>query len=190
MASDEVSMDGSPSMQTLFEQVYENHYQVLYAYFVGRTADTEAAQDLLQETFLRVWRHRQSLPERTDEQQRAWLFAIARNLLTDYYRHRATRSAIEDEVASSALPSIAMQDDMDAQVEEREYVALLDSAIKRLPEDLRTVLVLAVLAEMSSTEMSAVLGKPAGTIRYQLAKARKHLADELQRFAPGPPRKE
>jgi RNA polymerase sigma-70 factor (ECF subfamily) len=190
MASDEVSMDGSPSMQTLFEQVYENHYQVLYAYFVGRTADTEAAQDLLQETFLRVWRHRQSLPERTDEQQRAWLFAIARNLLTDYYRHRATRSAVEDEVAPSALPSLAMQDDMDAQVEEREYVALLDSAIKRLPEDLRTVLVLAVLAEMSSTEMSAVLGKPAGTIRYQLAKARKYLADELQRFAPSPPRKE
>lgn len=183
-------MDGSPSTQTLFVQLYETHYQILYAYFVGRTADTEAAQDLLQDTFLRVWRHRQSLPQRTGEQQRAWLFAIARNLLTDYYRHRATRAAVEDEVAPSMLPPPLMQGDLDAQVEEREHLALLDRAIERLPEELRTVLVLAVLAGMSSAEMSAILGKPAGTIRYQLAKARKYLAHELQCFAPTSPRKE
>lgn len=181
-------MERSPSTQTRFEQLYETYSQVLYAYFVGRTTDTQAAQDLLQETFLRVWRHRESLHERTDEQQRAWLFAIARNLLTDYYRHRATCAAVEDEFAESALAFSAR--DMHAQIEEREQVTLLDVAIKRLPEDLRTVLALAVLAEMSSTEIGAILGKPAGTIRYQLAKARKYLADELQRFAPDPLRKE
>jgi RNA polymerase sigma-70 factor (ECF subfamily) len=71
---------------------------------------------------------------------------------------------------------------MEKRLEERELVALLDLAIKRLPEDLRTVLALSVLAEMSSTEISAALGKPAGTIRYQLARARKYLADELQPF--------
>jgi RNA polymerase sigma-70 factor (ECF subfamily) len=177
-------------MQLLFEQVYEYYSQVLSAYFFGRTADTEAAQDLLQETFLRVWRHRESLHARTDEQQRAWLFAIARNLLTDYYRHRATCAAVEDQFAESSLASPATQDDMHAQVEESEQVALLDVAIKRLPEELRTVLALSVLAELSSTEIGAILGKPAGTIRYQLAKALKYLADELQRFAPDPLRRE
>jgi RNA polymerase sigma-70 factor (ECF subfamily) len=175
-------MERSPSTQTLFEQIYERHYQGIYAYFVSRTAEAEVAQDLLQETFLRVWRHRARLHERTDEQQRAWLFAIAHNLLTDYYRHRATRSAAEDEFAQVALASEASRTEMEERLEERELVALLDLAIKRLPEDLRTVLALSVLAEMSSTEISTALGKPAGTIRYQLARARKYLADELQPF--------
>lgn len=130
------------------------------------------------------------MQERTEEHQRAWLFAIARNLLTDWYRHCATRKASEDDFAQSDLASLAMQTDLHERFEEREHVALLNAAIKRLPEELRTVLALVVLAEMSSTEIGAILGKPAGTIRYQLAKARKSLADDLQRFAPDPQRKE
>jgi RNA polymerase sigma-70 factor (ECF subfamily) len=184
MANEEYSKDRSYSMQMLFEQAYEKYYQIFYAYFFGRTSDKEAAQDLLQETFLRVWRHCQSLQELTDEQQRAWMFTIARNLLIDYYRHRATRSAAEDEFAQFALPSPGTQNDMDALVGEMEQVAQLDLAIKRLPEELRTVLVLGTLAGMSSTEIGAMLGKPAGTVRYQMAKARKKLAEALHLFVP------
>jgi RNA polymerase sigma-70 factor, ECF subfamily len=189
MPSNEESTDNLVSMRTLFEQAYEEYYQAFYAYFFGRTADAEVAQDLLQETFLRIWRHRQSLHEQTGE-QRAWIFAIARNLLTDYYRRRAIRSAAEDEFAQSVVPSPGIQNDVDVQVEELEQVALLDLAIKRLPEDLRTVLVLGVLGDMSSVEIGAVLGKPAGTIRYHMAKARKRLADALQLLVPNYSQKE
>ena len=159
-------------------------YQALYAYLFGRTADAEVAHDLLQETFLRVWRHRQKLSEQTVEQQRAWMFAIARNLLIDSYRRRTIRSAAEDEFAQSVGIPPAVQQEIEVQVEEREQVALLHLAIKQLPEDLRTVLVLGLLAEMSSSEIGAVLGKPAATVRYQMAKARKLLAEALHLLAP------
>lgn len=190
MANGEASADGLSSLQTRFEQAYEAYSRALYAYLFGRTADAEVAQDLLQETFLRVWRHRQRLPEQTGEQQRAWLFAIAHNLLTDSYRRRSIRSVAEDAFAQSAGVSPGIQQDVEVQVEEREQVALLDQAIQRLPEDLRTVLVLGVLGELSSTEIGAVLGKPAATIRYQMAKARKRLAEALHLLAPDASRKE
>ncbi len=190
MASNEGSTDGLPSLQTLFEQAYDTSYQALYAYLFGRTADAEMAQDLLQETFLRVWRHRQKLSEQTDEHQRAWIFAIARNLLIDSSRRRTVRSAAEDEFAQSAGVPSGMQKEVEVQVEEMEQVALLGQAIKQLPEDLRTVLVLGVLAEMSSTEIGAVLGKPAATVRYQMAKARKMLAGALHLLVPNDSKKE
>jgi RNA polymerase sigma-70 factor (ECF subfamily) len=155
-----------------------------------RSAPTRLAQDLLQETFLRVWRHRQKLSEQTDEHQRAWMFAIARNLLIDSSRRRTVRSAAEDEFAQSAGVSPGMQKEVEVQVEEMEQVALLGQAIKQLPEDLRTVLVLGVLAEMSSTEIGAVLGKPAATVRYQMAKARKMLAGALHLLVPNDAKKE
>jgi RNA polymerase sigma-70 factor, ECF subfamily len=190
MAGNEDATDGLPSLQTLFERAYDTSYQALYAYLFGRTADAEMAQDLLQETFLRVWRHRQKLSERTDEQQRAWMFAIARNLLIDSSRRRSVRSAAEDEFAQTAVVSLGMQKEVEIQVEKMEQIALLGQAIKQLPEDLRTVLVLGVLAEMSSTEIGAVLGKPAATVRYQMAKARKMLAGALHLLVPNDAQKE
>ena len=189
MASDEDATDGLPSLQTIFEQVYDTSYQMLYAYLLGRTADAEVAQDLLQETFLRVWRHRQKLPEQTGTQQRAWMFAIARNLLTDTYRRRTVRSAAEDAFAQSAGVFHVMQE-VETQVEEREQLTLLHLAIKQLPENLRTVFVLGVLTEMSSTEIGTVLGKPAATVRYQMTKARKMLAGRLHLLMPNGLKKE
>ncbi len=189
MASNEDSTDGPPSLQTIFEQVYDTSYQMLYAYLFGRTADAEVAQDLLQETFLRVWRHRQKLLEQTDAQQRAWMFTIARNLLTDTYRRHTVRSVAEDAFAQSAGVSSGRQE-VEAQVEEREQVSLLHLAIRQLPEDLRTVLVLGAMTEMSSTEIGIVLDKPAATVRYQMAKARKMLAGTLQLLTPNDLKKE
>ena len=180
--ANEGAADGLPAMQQRFEQAYEAHYRALYAYFFGRTADAEVAQDLLQETFLRVWRHRQRLAEHTSEQQRAWMFAIARNLLTDYYRRRASRSAAEETFAQSAAVCAGVPQDVE--VEEAEQLALLHRAITGLPEDLRVVLALGVLGELSSAEIGVALGRPAGTVRYQMAKARRYLAEALRLLEP------
>jgi len=57
---------------------------------------------------------------------------------------------------------------------------LLDRGIRRLPEDLRTVLLMQVLGEMSSTEIGRLLQRPPGTVRYQLSVARRQLAKEIR----------
>jgi RNA polymerase sigma factor (sigma-70 family) len=63
---------------------------------------------------------------------------------------------------------------------ERETVHELHGAIQRLPDELRVVLVLHVLDGRNSTEIGALLGRPPGTVRYQLAEARHRLARELR----------
>ena len=56
----------------------------------------------------------------------------------------------------------------------------MDLAIRQLPEDLRTVLVLHLLGEATSAQIGELLGRPPGTVRYQLAEARHRLAQDLR----------
>ncbi len=170
----------SEGAEALFNALYQEHQKALYGYFFGRTGDWDAALDLLQECFLRVWRNITLLQALTRDGRRFWLFAVARNLATDFYRKRGARNAALEEILSVAAQRDAGASGPDALVEDREQMALLSLAIHRLPEDLRTVLALHVLSERSSREIGEILGKPAGTIRYQLSLARKRLAAELR----------
>lgn len=69
---------------------------------------------------------------------------------------------------------------MEVEVAYGERLQELDDAIRALPEDLRVVLVLSVVGERTSTEVGELLGRPAGTVRYQLAEARRRLAHSLR----------
>jgi RNA polymerase sigma-70 factor, ECF subfamily len=159
-----------------FDVVYVEHRRTLFAYFLGRTADREQALDLLQELFVRVWRGLDGLESLPPDKRPAWLFSVARNLVVDHYRARATRertrAALDAPAQWAALPEPA--------VLEGETLHDLHDAIQRLPEELRVVLVLHVLDGRTSTEIGALLGRPPGTVRYQLAEARRRLARDLR----------
>jgi RNA polymerase sigma-70 factor (ECF subfamily) len=64
---------------------------------------------------------------------------------------------------------------------EREQRDQVDAAIQSLPDDLRVVLVLHLLGDRTSAEIGEILGRPPGTVRYQLSQARKRLAVQLAR---------
>jgi len=175
--------------EALFDGIYEEHRQSLHAYFLGRTSDPELALDLLQEAFTRAWRNLDLLLGLPSARQRAWLFAIGRNLVIDQYRSRATRTAAHDALADTLRIDVPVSESAERSVEREAELRLLEEAIGRLPEELRTVLVLQVLGEHTSAEIGELLGRPAGTVRYQLSRARKRLADELELLdaAPAPP---
>jgi RNA polymerase sigma-70 factor (ECF subfamily) len=159
-----------------FDAMYAEHQRTLFAYLLGRTANREQALDLLQELFVRVWRSLDSLESLPPEKRQFWLFSVARNLVIDQYRAHASRertqAALEEPTQWAELPEPAAL--------ERETVHELHGAIQRLPDELRVVLVLHVLDGRNSTEIGALLGRPPGTIRYQLAEARHRLARELR----------
>lgn len=159
-----------------FDAIYAAHHQTLHAYFLGRTGDAELALDLLQDTFVRVWRNMANLETMSAERQRGWLFAVARNLVIDDYRASATRTRTGEALAWLADETSPAAD---SGVVERDQLRALDAAIRRLPADLRTILVLQVVGERSSTDIGELLGRPAGTVRYQLAEARQRLRQEV-----------
>ena len=170
----------SREAHSLFEQLYAAHHQTLHAYFVGRTADPELALDLLQDTFVRLWRNLQSIGDLSLERQRAWLFSVARNLVVDQYRAQSTRRATGQALANAALADVSTAPAAEMEVAYSEGLQELDHVIRELPEDLRLVLVLTVLGDRNSSEIGEMLGRPAGTVRYQLAEARRRIANKLR----------
>jgi RNA polymerase sigma-70 factor (ECF subfamily) len=162
----------------VFDELYAAHQRPLYAFFLGRTADRELALDLVQETFLRAWRSVQMLEALPAERRHFWLYSVARNLVVDTYRHRGAGQAAQERL--QRLSEAAVEPPPEADLVARDQLAELDAAIGRLPDDLRVVLVLQVLGERTSAEIGEIVGRPAGTVRYQLAQARRRLASELE----------
>ena len=164
----------------LFDRLYATHATALHDYLLGRTGDAEVARDLLQETCVRLWRSIAEVRDLAPDRQRAWLFTVARNLVVDVYRARASAEAANAALGQRAITAgagVVAAAETDALA--REDLDLLDAAIARLPRALRTVLVLQVLGDRTSAEIGELLGRPAGTVRYQLAQARRQLAAEL-----------
>jgi RNA polymerase sigma-70 factor, ECF subfamily len=165
----------------LFDTLYEANAAAVHDYLLGRTGDTEVARDLLQEACIRLWRAVAELRDLTRERQRAWLFTVARNLVVDFYRSRASAAAARDALGQQAFRvQDATAPAAETDVISRNELELVDAAIARLPESLRTVLVLQVLGDRTSAEIGELLGRPPGTVRYQLAQARRRLAAELE----------
>lgn len=169
-----------------FDGLYDAHQRTLHAFLLGRTGDPELALDLLQEAFVRAWRNLDLLLSLDPARQRAWLFATARNLVVDQYRGRATRTAAQDALVATLDTADQTSDGPERIVERDRELRLVDEAIRRLPEPLRTVLVLQVLDERTSAEIGELLGRPAGTVRYQISQARKRLAQELSLLDAAP----
>ena len=167
---------GSSDAEHDFNRLYEEQQRAVHAYLLGRTGDRESAGDLLQEVFLRAWRRADSWRGLPAERQRAWVFAVARNLVIDAHRVRASAEAAQAALERAVSATAPVAEGPEARAELGERVAELDLAIRRLPEKLRTVLSLHVVGGLTSAQVGEVLGEPAGTVRYQLSQARRQLA--------------
>lgn len=157
--------------EALYETIHVEHGRVLHAYLLGRTGDREVAADLAQETFVRTWRNVATLRGMAADRRRAWLFAVAYRLVIDHRRSRRNETAWVDR---------ADKTEVEQEVMGRDALSRLNGAICRLPEELRTVLTLSAMEEMTSDEIGRLLRRPAGTVRYQLFEARKRLMREVE----------
>jgi RNA polymerase sigma-70 factor (ECF subfamily) len=166
-----------------FRRLYEAHRGAVHAYFAGRTGDPHSAADLMQDVFVRVWQHLDKLTGMPDDGQRGWIFTVARNLSVDAHRHQqtqaGTRQALTREPGS---PPESTSTAASTAVIAAERVAVVGEAIRRLPEPQRVALTMAAVGGMTSAELAAALGVPAGTVRYRLSLARRALAEALGRY--------
>lgn len=162
-----------------FRRLYEAHRVAVHAYLTGRTADRQSAADLTQDVFLRAWQHLDKLTDLPGDRQRGWLFTVARNLSVDAHRQRRTEAAASRALAfESADPPRPAS----AAVIAAERIAVVGETIARLPEQQRVTLAMATAGQLTSTEIAAALGVPAGTVRYRLSLARRALASALDRY--------
>jgi RNA polymerase sigma-70 factor, ECF subfamily len=157
--------------EAFIRALYAEHGGALQRYAMHLTGgDKQRAEDLVQETIVRAWRHPEAL---TDRPARPWLFAVARNLAVDAYRARQSRPP---EVGQAVLETLPAADDADRTLESWAVAEALAS----LRPDHRKVLVETYYRGRSVAEAAAALGIPAGTVKSRTFYALKALKLALQ----------
>ncbi len=172
-----------------FELFFERYEASIRRYLTHFVRDEAAADDLLQETFLRVWTRAGQW--NGQGAVKAWLFRIAANLALNHLRTRKRRPEQPLETPEEftgegeQLDSPSWLVDTaslgpDAVIEQSEQNARLRQIIQDLPEEKRELLRLVHQMELSLRDAADELGIPEGTAKSRLHYAREHVKRELQ----------
>jgi len=160
---------------------YQNR---LYRYLLRLVRETSTAEDLFQQTWLRVAQKIRSYDSRRNFD--AWLFSVARNLAIDHLRRHRPESLDEPlafgETRAERTP--AAGPDAFELLLARERTSLLMSALEKLPAIYREVLTLRFEEEMKIEEVAAVLDAPLSTVKTRLRRALEALRREFETAAP------
>ena len=174
--ADAPSLSGDEGLR----EAYTAHGAELYRFALRSLGDKGAAEDVVQETFLRAWRG----SERYDPSLstlRTWLFTIARNAVIDHGRAVAARPwhrQVVDVTASDHLAEVTPD------ASERLLRGwIVEEALRRLGEEHRHALVETYLADRSYADVAAELGIPVSTLRSRVfygLKALRVVMDEME----------
>lgn len=150
-----------------FQALYERHHRAVFGFLLRSVHDRRAAEDLLQETFLRVFAARQTY--RPLAAFRTWLFTVARHLVID----RARRSGSEAEGnAKDTLDALVDPDASPLQhIEAQELAERLERGVRQLPPAQREILLLSRVVGLSHDEVARVTGTSAAAVRVALHRA-------------------
>lgn len=152
-----------------FTELYGRHSPALLTFLVGLTGDRAMAEDLLQETFVRVYRARHNY-EATGS-FRAWLFTIGRRLVIDWRRSRKI-TWIDD---ATALETASAPERAEDRIEARDLIFRIEGALNRLPPAQREVVLLSRYAALDTDEIARVTGQTPGAVRVTLHRALQRL---------------
>lgn len=142
----------------------------LRAFAISLSGNADRANDLVQETLLKAWAHRDSFELGTNMQ--AWLFTILRNQFRSEYRKR--RREVEDTDGVHAQ-TLTTPEEQTSHIEMEE----LKKALEQLPADQREALILVGASGFSYEEASQICGCAVGTIKSRVNRARTRLAELL-----------
>ena len=167
-----------------FREVMLPHLDSAYNFARYLTRDPVAAEDIVQDAFLKAFRAFASF---RGGEPKAWLFAIVRNGFLDWASsgRRAGRVLVDEGALSQgqadALANVADlgQETPEAALVRRKDAETLRAVIENLPEPFRETLVLREMEELSYKEIAALTDAPIGTVMSRLARARQMLCDML-----------
>lgn len=155
-----------------FQRDSLQHLNALHNFAMYLTHNPSEAEDLVQETYLRAFRFSHRFQPGTH--LRAWLFQILRNTFLTFYRLRERESAVaEDGVPDWDVPMF--HDAPDDAGSALEVHTDLERAMRRLPEEFRTVLLLAEVEGMPLEEVARVMSCPVGTVKSRIFRAKERL---------------
>lgn len=156
-----------------FVSLYNRYRGGVYAFCVKMLFDRSLAQDVMQETFLRVYENRDRLANSSSF--KSWLYTIARNQCLNQLRRTSRQIPLDENRQDFFLPETPI-----TQLEKSERVRLITHFLGELKPDYREVLVLREYQNLSYEEIAAVTRSTLSAVKSRLFKARRKLADFME----------
>ncbi len=157
-----------------FVSLYNRYKGPIYTFCVRMLLDRDAAQDAMQETFLRIYENRDRLLKTAAF--KPWLFSVARNQCLNMLRKRKRCIRLDESLAQR------MQAPASRALEKSEQRALVTHFLGQLKPEYREVIVLREYQNMSYAEIAAVTKSTLSAVKSRLFKARRKLAESMKPF--------
>ena len=175
--------------EAAFEMLYRRHEKPLLNFFYRVVMNPVEAENLCQETFFRIVRARKKYE--ASAKFKTWLFEIALNLCRDRTRRMKHRShlSLNAQASSQNCGDVKLQEfvsdpssDVEKNMETEELGALVQGAIKSLPEDEHFIVVLKEYQGMRFSEIANIMNCPIGTVKSLNHRAHKKLRKILAKY--------
>jgi len=155
-----------------FEALFDRYRDAIRKLYIQRTGNSEDADDLLQETFVKVFLNIEKYDTKFTFGQ--WIYSIARNSFIDHIRKR------RDDLSIDLLPrggqlSISMEDSPEERYINSQRWAQLQAHLSRLTPRYRKLIEMRFFMEYSYEEIASQLNMPMGTVKTQIHRAREQL---------------
>jgi RNA polymerase sigma-70 factor, ECF subfamily len=161
--------------------LYDRYGRLVFSLILRVVRDKGIAEDLVQETFLRVWNRVQGF-EAGKGSIAPWLLAVARNRAIDYLRSAGGRERNAMELEETVHP--ALSSDMEQSLLDSDRIRRVKAAMDKLSPNQRQAIELAYFEGLSQSEMAARMGQPLGTVKTWVRTALRSLRDELGTVVP------
>lgn len=168
-----------------FKLLFERHNRLAWSVIYRQLGNVPAAEDLVQEAFLRVYR---AAPQYEPSAKfSTWLYTVVTNLCLNYKRDRARDRlrlvGSEEEEGGNALEQLAaVEPDDHGDDETQKRTQAVREAIQSLPENQRMALILSRYEEKSYEEVAEILGVTVAAVKSLTSRARTTLKEKLQRW--------
>ena len=156
--------------------LFERHHRRLFGFCLGLLGSRDAAGDLVQEVFFRVLKYRHTFRDEADFAP--WLYRLARNACIDHLRKGGRERAVEPEVEEARPDPAPLASD---ELERREELGRLRSALGLLPADKRELLLLARSESLSYQQIAGMLGCSVGALKVRVHRALHMLREAYHR---------
>lgn len=149
-----------------FEHLFMRYNEAILHLFEQRLDNKDLADDLLQETFIKVYLHLADYSESYTFGQ--WVYTIARNTLVDHLRRRADDVSIDEKF----IAPMATTPSPEESVIINQRTAHFEASLNEIPEDYRQIIEMRFLDEYTYEEIAEKLGRPLNTIKTQIRRAK------------------
>ncbi len=154
------------------ELLFDRHHRGLFHYFLHTTSNSAVSEDLVQEVFFRILKYRHTY--QTGTAVRPWMYQIGRNALIDQMGRN------KGEVALPAAGEIGSPEALpDRQAQHNQEAALLNRALRSMPQEKREVIVMSRFLELKYEEIATVLNCEVGTVKVRVHRALRELGDRF-----------